>query len=77
MINDLVEKCDFPTGKKLNGELKSLAKTKHLEIGQVISSAENYGEENKDLLEKLNSDVANFDIPILGITGTGGAGKSF
>ena len=76
MINDLVEKCDFPTGKQLNGELKAISKTKHLEIGQVISSAENFGEENKNLLEQLNSDVANLDIPILGITGTGGAGKS-
>ena len=76
MINDLVEKCDFPSGRKLKSNLTSLVKTDHLNIGQIISSAENFGKENKEILENLTNEVQNLDIPILGITGTGGAGKS-
>ena len=53
MINDLVEKADFPTGVELNGQVKSFNKNKHLELGQIISSAENYGDKHKNALAKL------------------------
>ena len=46
MINDLVKRCDFITGEKkikLNGKI--LPKN-HLDIGKLISSAENFGESN-------------------------------
>ena len=76
MINDLVEKADFPTGVELNGQVKSFNKNKHLELGQIISSAENYGDKHKNALAKLKVSADKKDIPILGITGTGGAGKS-
>ena len=76
MINDLVEKADFPTGVELNGQVKSFDKNKHLELGQIISSAENYGDKHKNALAKLKVSADKKDIPILGITGTGGAGKS-
>ena len=39
MINDLVEKCDFPSGRELKSDLKKLNKQDHLNIGQIISSA--------------------------------------
>ena len=76
MINDLVEKADFPTGAKLNGQLNDLVYDNHLALGQVISSAENYGEQFEKKLDQLKSKADKKDIPILGITGTGGAGKS-
>jgi isobutyryl-CoA mutase len=76
MINDLVEKCDFPTGKdikiELNGGLTKDAKI----IGQLISSAENYPEEIADVLDELYDRAAKKKSPVLGITGTGGSGKS-
>lgn len=76
MINDLVEKCDFPTGKDLNGEINHIEKKDVKSIAKLISAAENFPEESKGELEKVHEMAAKVDTPILGITGTGGAGKS-
>jgi isobutyryl-CoA mutase len=76
MINDLVKQCDFPTGLELNWQVKKLDKRNHLEIGQLISSAENYGEEHAAALSEIEALSKKVNVPILGITGTGGAGKS-
>ena len=76
MINDLVRKCDFPTGENSISNYKKLKFNNHLLIGNVISSAENYGDKNLSTLNKIKSAVENKNIPVLGITGTGGAGKS-
>ena len=42
----------------------------------MISAAENFPEESKSELDKVHEMAAKVDTPILGITGTGGAGKS-
>ena len=76
MINDLVEKSDYPTGYQLNGEVDSFRKKNKMSIARVISAAENYPEENKALLESIKTEAAELAVPVLGITGTGGAGKS-
>lgn len=80
MIEDVVKSCDFP----VNGNLKILGKLKLKEvkdirfIARAITHAEN-GQEFKKLLspvignETLNGKKFS---PVLGITGTGGAGKS-
>jgi len=76
MINDVLEKTDFILGKNLNGEAKNLAPNEHKSIAKLISALENFPEENKDNLESLKSLAKKSKTPILGITGTGGAGKS-
>ncbi|MFY0671872.1 MAG: methylmalonyl-CoA mutase family protein [Bacteroidia bacterium] len=76
MINDMVERCDFPTGANLNGEFKSLETKDSLSIGRVISGAENFFEGNKLAFDDIEIKASKIDTPILGITGTGGAGKS-
>ncbi len=76
MINDLLEKCDFPVGVNLNGQLKTVPSKDSVSIAKAISAAENYPAENKEWLEKLKSEVTTSKVPVLGITGTGGAGKS-
>lgn len=81
MINDLLEKCDFATGFNLNGEVKKLSPTSHHEIARLISAAENNSEEFAAQYQHINSIIAQrkaegIDTPVLGITGTGGAGKS-
>ena len=76
MINDVLEQCDFPLGGQLNGEVKKLTKQDSLSIARAISAAENFPEENKEWLERISKEVETRNIPVLGITGTGGAGKS-
>ena len=87
MINDVLEKCDYPLGFSLNGELKHLGEKNAGAIARLITIAEN----NPDFYEKevapqLSKTLKpqnpktpkpqNPKTPVLGITGTGGAGKS-
>ncbi|MCA0133726.1 methylmalonyl-CoA mutase family protein [Winogradskyella alexanderae] len=76
MINDLVEKSDFAVGDALNGEVNVLNKKDPKSIARVISSAENFPEIAKNALETIHLKNRNSKTPVLGITGTGGAGKS-
>ncbi len=76
MINDMLERCDFPTGKNLNGEVSHLSKKDAKSIGRLISAAENFPEASKEDLEKVHELAKAVKTPVLGITGTGGAGKS-
>ncbi len=76
MINDLVSKCDFPTGKRLNGVVENISKKNPLLLGELISAAENFQNDHKEKLAKIDEVANKNHVPILGITGTGGAGKS-
>ncbi|WP_017731494.1 methylmalonyl-CoA mutase family protein [Nafulsella turpanensis] len=76
MINDLVEKSDYPVGGNLNGEVNQLEEKDPKVIARIISAAENFPEESKKVLDQIHQKVATKTTPILGITGTGGAGKS-
>ncbi|TNF46670.1 MAG: methylmalonyl-CoA mutase [Bacteroidetes bacterium] len=76
MINDLVQRCDFPVGTGLTNE-KDRLKEKHVpSIAHLISAAENFPEENDALLKEIGAMASDSKVPVLGITGTGGAGKS-
>jgi methylmalonyl-CoA mutase len=76
MINDLVQKADFPVGENLNGEVSHLAEKNPFHIARLISAAENFPEQSKTELDKVKKISKDSKTPILGITGTGGAGKS-
>ncbi len=76
MINDLVERADFAVGENLNGEVNHLKERKVTAIARLISAAENFPEASKETLDIVHKMAAKVDTPILGITGTGGAGKS-
>lgn len=76
MINDMIKTCDFPTGQNLNGEIQTICKKDVNAIARTISGAENYPAESKPVLEQINKAAAKAKTPILGITGTGGSGKS-
>ena len=60
----------------MNGEVKKLSKKDHLSISRLISAVENFPEESENWIAELSASVKNSVIPVLGITGTGGAGKS-
>ena len=76
MINDLLEQCDFPVGNQLNGQLKKISVKEHGAIARLISAVENYPKENIEWLSKLKIELPVDSCKVLGITGTGGAGKS-
>jgi methylmalonyl-CoA mutase len=76
MINDLIQKCDFAVGDKLTDEVKHLKSKSLPAIARVISAAENFPEASKTMLDEVHELAKNVSIPVLGITGTGGAGKS-
>ncbi len=76
MINDLIEKSDFPTGKFAEKELGNLKNKNNKQIASLISAAENYPEKHSQIIEKIKLEANNKKVPIVGITGTGGSGKS-
>ena len=76
MINDMIRQCDFPTGTDLNGEINHLGERDAKSIARLISAAENFPEQSKVELDKVHALASKVKTPVLGITGTGGAGKS-
>ncbi len=76
MINDMIERCDFATGANLTNEVKGLKNKDAKSIARLISGAENFPKESSDLLNEVHTLANKATTPVLGITGTGGAGKS-
>ena len=76
MINDLVEKSDYLVGKEVPGSIDELAAADYATIARWISAAENCSEQHAKEIDLITAKAANIKTPILGITGTGGAGKS-
>jgi methylmalonyl-CoA mutase len=76
MINDLVEKCDFPLGDSLNFSLEDLSVDRLHLISRCITAIENFPEKHDKLRADISNQAENIKTPVLGITGTGGAGKS-
>jgi isobutyryl-CoA mutase len=73
MINDLIQKSDYETGHQLNGELGHLKEGDLMSLARLISIAENH----PDLYEEqVRPQLKPAKTPVLGITGTGGSGKS-
>jgi methylmalonyl-CoA mutase len=76
MINDLVKQSDFPIGDQLNVDLDILKKKNVGTIARIISAAENFPKVSKDVIDKIKEKNKLSKTPVLGITGTGGSGKS-
>src|SRR5690606_32180955 len=75
MINVLVQRCDFAIGDELP-EGFTLVKEHKEHVARAISAFENFPEDSKALLETVRKESKVATTPVLGITGTGGAGKS-
>ena len=76
MINDMLQQCDFQNKIKLNGELKHLPEKDIKSIATAISIVENYPKEADHFLSEVHKIINTSNVPVLGITGTGGSGKS-
>lgn len=74
MINDLLQKCDFPLGEKLDFDISDLNTKNYFYTARMISALENYTDSYQGITDSLSH--SNTHIPVIGITGTGGAGKS-
>ena len=76
MINDLISQCDFATGSSLNGEVKEITNHDFRAVARMISAVENFPDQADTILKTMHQANPHKKIPVLGITGTGGAGKS-
>jgi methylmalonyl-CoA mutase len=76
MINDLIKRSDFLIGDKLEGSISSIENKNVNAISRMISAAENCPKQHSKVLSKIKSVATKSSSPVLGITGTGGAGKS-
>ena len=76
MINDLLSKCDYATGTNIKQDVVNIEKREYKSIARIISAAENFNDENIVLLNVLKTKAEKSSTHVLGITGTGGSGKS-
>ncbi|MCB1182088.1 methylmalonyl-CoA mutase family protein [bacterium] len=81
MINEVLRRCDFPVGqaptdKVVAPHLAGLARRDPRALGRLISLAENHPDRSDELMRAVQAQAPAHVIPVLGITGTGGAGKS-
>jgi methylmalonyl-CoA mutase len=76
MINDLLRISDFPRGHKVKVSVEDIQKRDQNAIAGLISGVENYHDEVKGIMAKIGAAAEKNQVPVLGITGTGGSGKS-
>jgi len=80
MINHLVKTLDFPTVSDFNFSLEALSPDNKRLVAHLISAAELAKVRQNGHLAKLRAEfsrrIGSRKVPVIGITGTGGAGKS-
>ena len=80
MINHMMEQIDFLPVFNSKTDFKNLMPTDSIPVSRLISAAEyNIAGQNdsfKNIRKDLYENIKNKSIPVIGITGTGGAGKS-
>src|SRR5690606_34903397 len=78
MIDDLMQQSDYPVGDSVSLNLEKLREKDAGTIARLISAAENFSElaETQKILGTIKEEAEKAKIPVLGITGTGGSGKS-
>ncbi|NOZ33973.1 MAG: methylmalonyl-CoA mutase family protein [Chlorobi bacterium] len=76
MINDLLEKSDFPPTTNKVHDIKKLQNKDINTIARLITTAECCKDKISEDYEKIKKIAKERKIPVLGITGTGGSGKS-
>jgi methylmalonyl-CoA mutase len=76
MINDLLQKSDFAIGSEVNDALEGVKIQRPRSIARMISAAENAPDVYETLRTEVEQLASKIHAPVLGITGTGGSGKS-
>jgi isobutyryl-CoA mutase len=75
MIQTMVEATDFPTVRDISREMSRAKKGDKQAISRLITWVEDDPDQRARLGEQLSKELQGF-VPVIGITGTGGAGKS-
>jgi methylmalonyl-CoA mutase len=77
MVADMLTRSDYPTGELGPGfDLESLSTANPAVVARLISAAENYTDKYPDVWERLETMALDSAAPVVGVTGTGGSGKS-
>ncbi|RZK52537.1 MAG: methylmalonyl-CoA mutase, partial [Pedobacter sp.] len=76
MINNMLEQTDFITTKAITNELTYIPQKEVKSIASAITVAENDPEGAQKFVDELKKLTLSNQAPVLGITGTGGSGKS-
>jgi len=76
MINHMLQHADFSTVDKNTNQLQMIPQKNVKSIASAITIAENDPAAAQDFVNELKKLTINSQAPVLGITGTGGSGKS-
>ncbi len=77
MVSDMISRADFPLGELGEDfDMTGLGTDRPAAVARLISAAENYGEKYADVFEKVEAAAVASAAPVIGVTGTGGSGKS-
>ena len=80
MINDIMQFIDIPSVDYDNLDYKKLNITNQYITANFISAVQESKADNKDAYKKISSKISQIankkNVPVIGLTGTGGAGKS-
>ena len=75
MINDMLERCDEDLSQRAPKELNGVKGGDRRGLARLITGLENGATERK-LREQILEEAGALPVPVLGVTGTGGSGKS-
>jgi len=75
MINTMVQACDVPPHRDGCFDLEALLAGSERDLARAISAIES-GAVDVAAMAELNAAAARRNVPVVGITGTGGSGKS-
>jgi len=77
MVSDMLARSDFPTGELgEHFDLDDLEASNTRMVATLISAAENFPEKYQDVFDQIETRASASSAPVVGITGTGGSGKS-
>ncbi len=76
MINDVLMKSDFPSGDIEKTKPEHILGGAQRALAATITAIENDNPKAKELINSLQIKCEDLVVPVIGLTGTGGSGKS-
>jgi isobutyryl-CoA mutase len=77
MVADMIAGADYPTGQLPDDfDLDQVTTSDVSSVARLISAAENYGDKYQEVFDEVERRARESSAPVVGITGTGGSGKS-